>query len=467
MITLSMADTCCPAPLYLGLDFGTSGARVAVVAADGLVVFQAGCDYGDGSQAVVQPREPRDRPYRPQVWQRVLWQLLSAVPVEYRQRLAAIALDGTSSTVLLCDPSGQPLLEPLMYNDDRGQVLLETIAAIAPPQHTVLSATSSLAKLLWWQSHYTDQLADPVPAQLYLLHQADWLGWLLHGQLGVTDYHNALKLGYDVQQLVYPNWLITGIKSAHHPEASGNSVWDRLRLPQVVAPGTPVGTVQAEIAAQFQLPATCQICAGTTDSIAAFLASGASTPGTAVTSLGSTLVIKLLSHTPVTDSRSGVYSHRWGDRWLVGGASNTGGAVLRQFFTDQQLVQLSDRIDPTVPSPLDYYPLPKPGERFPINDPQLLPRLSPRPDDPVTFLHGLLQSMARIEALAYRQLTALGATAVTQVYTAGGGAGNPVWTRIRAMELGVPVTASLHTDAAVGAALLAQQPLTKQPLTKP
>ena len=53
-------------------------------------------------------------------------------------------------------------------------------------------------------------------------------------------------------------------------------------------------------------------CVGTTDSIAAFLASGAAGVGEAVTSLGSTLAIKLLSAQPVDDSRYGVYSHRLG-----------------------------------------------------------------------------------------------------------------------------------------------------------
>lgn len=51
---------------------------------------------------------------------------------------------------------------------------------------------------------------------------------------------------------------------------------------------------------------------GTTDSIAAFLASGADSVGQAVTSLGSTLAIKQLSEQPVDDSRYGVYSHRLG-----------------------------------------------------------------------------------------------------------------------------------------------------------
>lgn len=95
-----------------------------------------------------------------------------------------------------------------------------------------------------------------------------------------------------------------------------------------------------------------------------------------MTSLGSTLAIKLVSRVHVADARFGVYSHRLDDAWLVGGASNTGGAVLRQLFTDDQLAALSEHIDPAVPSPLDYYPLPKKGERFPVSDPDMMPRFS-------------------------------------------------------------------------------------------
>lgn len=74
--------------------------------------------------------------------------------------------------------------------------------------------------------------------------------------------------------------------------------------------------------------------------------------------------------------------------WLVGGASNTGGAVLRQLFTDSELQRLTARIDPSCPSGLDYYPLPSPGERFPVNNPTLQPRMTPRPDDDALFLQG-------------------------------------------------------------------------------
>lgn len=53
--------------------------------------------------------------------------------------------------------------------------------------------------------------------------------------------------------------------------------------------------------------------------------------------------------------------------------------MLKAHFTDDQLQSLSQQIDPTQPSGLDYYPLVRPGERFPVNDPTLFPRLEPRP----------------------------------------------------------------------------------------
>lgn len=74
--------------------------------------------------------------------------------------------------------------------------------------------------------------------------------------------------------------------------------------------------------------------------------------------------------------------------WLVGGASNTGGEALSQFFTVDELGALSESIDPAVQSPLDYYPLPRPGERFPVSDAELAPRTSPRPESDAEFLHG-------------------------------------------------------------------------------
>jgi sugar (pentulose or hexulose) kinase len=361
------------------------------------------------------------------------------MPLSIRQDLAAIAINGTSSTVLVCDRQGNPLSEPLLYNDGRGITEIDRIEALLPENTVVQNATSSLAKLLWWQNQ------SQLPEKGHFLHQADWLAGLLHGRWGISDYHNALKLGYDVVNLEYPAILC-------------NQSFFGL-LPQVLTPGEGVGLIQKSLANQFQISTACQICTGTTDSIAAFLAAGVNRPGDAVTSLGSTLVLKLLSHSPIEDRASGIYSHRFGKLWLTGGASNTGGAVLRHFFSDEALFTLSQQINSEFPSPFSYYPLLTPGDRFPINDPQLVPILEPRPDDPVQFLHGLLESIAKIEKMGYKQLQKLGSSPLQQVYTAGGGAQNRAWQKIRARQLQVPVLPSPHTEAAYGTALLAQQGL--------
>jgi sugar (pentulose or hexulose) kinase len=126
-------------------------------------------------------------------------------------------------------------------------------------------------------------------------------------------------------------------------------------------------------------------------------------------------------------------------------------------ITDEELKTLSEQINPNLSSPLDYYPLLKKGDRFPINDPELPPRLEPRPRNSVEFLHGLLESIARIEAQGYQLLQQLGATPLTQVYTAGGGAKNLVWARMRERYLQVPMVKPIHTAAAYGAARLAMQ----------
>ena len=70
-------------------------------------------------------------------------------------------------------------------------------------------------------------------------------------------------------------------------------------------------------------------------------------------------------------------------------------------------------------------------------------------------MQGLLEGIARIEASAYERLSALGASPVQRVYTAGGGARNAVWTEMRSRYLGVPVRSSPHTEAAYGTACLA------------
>ncbi len=374
----------------------------------------------------------------PERWWQALQSALDQLCVQIDcHAVQRMALDGTSSTLLLCTPDGKPASPALMYNDARASQQADSIAAIAPADSPVRSASSSLAKLLYLLQQY-----PPSPA-IRCLHQADWLTGKLLGQFRYSDENNALKLGYDAQRRCWPDWL----KQLNLPDHC---------LPEVLPPGTPLGPLQRTHRQRWGFTDNARIVAGTTDSTAGFIATGADRIGTAVTALGSTLVMKVLAGQPVSAPEYGVYSHRLGDRWLVGGASNCGGAVLKQFFDNRQLTELSKQLDPASPSPLEYTPLPGVGERFPVNDPSLQPVLAPRPASDADYLHGLLESLARVEQRGYQLLSELGAPYPEKVISVGGGAVNATWSAIRERLLGVPVIAAEQQEAAYGAALLAR-----------
>ncbi|PSB61350.1 hypothetical protein C7B61_16055, partial [filamentous cyanobacterium CCP1] len=96
---------------YLGIDFGTSGARAIVINADCQIQFQASVQLTDKQDC--------------NLWQTALFNLLESIPAALRHHIQSIAINGTSSTVLLCDQQGQPLAPPLLYNDSSGAAILE------------------------------------------------------------------------------------------------------------------------------------------------------------------------------------------------------------------------------------------------------------------------------------------------------------------------------------------------------
>jgi hypothetical protein len=208
--------------------------------------------------------------------------------------------------------------------------------------------------------------------------------------------------GFDVENRQWPDWF------------SACGVQTEL-LPHVKPVGDLFSLVSEEIAADFGFSPNLKIFAGTTDSNAAFLASGASKIGEGVTSLGTTLAIKLFSDRPVSDPSRGVYSHRIKEMWLAGGASNSGGGVLLDYFTAEQMKQMEKDLKPSHPTGLQYYPLSRPGERFPISDPEWPPKMTPRPASDAQFFQAILEGISEVERIGYAVLQELGAAKLEKV----------------------------------------------------
>ena len=412
-------------PLAIGIDIGTSGSRAVAMHEDFSLA---------GSAAVPLERlgaNGRD----PAVW----WVTVEATLKELfgridRRAVRAIAVDGTSGTLLPVDGAGRPRAEPLMYNDKvPDDAILAAIAGTAPEASAAHGATSGLAKALWFQT---------IPGVHAVLHQADWIAGQFSGRFDVSDENNSLKTGYDAEARRWPDWIV---KAGMRMEL----------LPAVIRPGSVTGRLTAAAADLFGLPRDAAVVAGTTDGCASFLATGATAAGDGVTALGSSLTIKMLSDRPISAPRYGIYSHRLGDAWLAGGASNSGGKVLARHFSLARIIELSAAIDTATETGFDYYPLGSAGERFPIADPTLQPRLLPRPVSDADYLKAMLEGIAAIEALGYQRLAELGAPKLTSVRSVGGGAANAAWTEIRRRKLGVDFLPALSGEAAAGTARLA------------
>ena len=415
-------------PLCIGIDIGTSGVRaIASNAAHRPVAFASApmpSPERDGARATQDAS----------IWWDAVARSLDALRADCDfTQVRAISADGTSGTIVGVDVLGRPLAPASMYNDSSAQAAAEMILKLAPPDTAAHGVTSPLGRALAFRH---------LPGLAHVMHQADWVLAQFSGKLGISDENNALKTGYDPVNRVWPAW----IQDVGLP---------RNLLPLVTPVGTAIGTVTAAMQARFGFLSSAQVVSGTTDGCAAFLATGASGVGDGVTSLGTTLVVKLLSSKPIFDKSCGLYSHRIGDLWLAGGASNTGGAALLKFFSAEQMAELEPRMHIDRPTGLGYYPLQGVGERFPTYDPTMVSRVTPRPADDADFLQGLLEGVAGVEAIAYARMAELGGPQLSQVFTVGGGARNRSWGLMRERILGVPMREPASSDAAAGAARLA------------
>ncbi|WP_138735009.1 xylulokinase, partial [Modestobacter excelsi] len=348
----------------------------------------------------------------------------------------ALSVTATSGSVLAADAAGTPTGPVLLYADQRGAAQAARISAVTGQR---VAAAGTLARLAW--------LAEQRPAaDLRLLHVPDVVVADLTGRL-VTDTSHALKTGIAPASARWPAELLA---AAGVPAGA---------LPPLVHPGTVVGTLRADAAADLGLPPQVQVVAGMTDGCTAQVAAGAVAAGQSTGVLGTTLVLKGVAATEVTGFDGAVYSHLGPDGlWWPGGASNCGAGILDRpaDLGTADLTTADAAAAGHGPSPLTAYPLAGTGERFPFARPDATRFLLGGTGgvSPVDRHRAWLDGVAYVERLGLERLAALGVASADH-RVVGGGTRSRVWTTIRASVLGRPVTRPAQPASAFGAALLA------------
>ncbi|MFJ2890802.1 FGGY-family carbohydrate kinase [Streptomyces sp. NPDC087305] len=402
------------AEAWLGIDLGTQGVRALLVTADGEVL-------GSGSAPLTGRREGVRHEQDPGEW----WE---AVRTASRAALSSpagrgpiggLAVCGTSGTVLLTDAQGRPRTPGLMYDDGR---------AVDEAARLGMQTSWALPKALWLLDAYG-------PGRV--THQPDVITAQLTGEAIPTDSSHALKTGYDAEREAWPPQL------AH---LAG-------QLPEAVRPGTRLGEVCRTAAEATGIPAGTPVIAGMTDGCAAQIASGALRPGAWNSVLGTTLVLKGASPTPVRDDAGVVYNHRAPDgSWLPGGASSVGAGALPPGLDPAEMDTQAAAYEP---SGTLTYPLASPGERFPFLAPEATAFTLGTPASEADGWAAVLQGVAFTERLCLDYLHHLGAPIDGPLTFTGGAARSAYWNQLRADVLGRPARVPEQIEPGLGMAVLA------------
>jgi sugar (pentulose or hexulose) kinase len=418
--------------VFIGIDVGTQGVRVAALDETGDLVASARQPFPLAGNMQEQSTD---------LWWSAVLACLQEVGATLAQvpRFVPVALSvtSTSGTVIPLDAENQPLHDALMYSDKRSTAEVEAISRIAP--ELGCNASWGLPKIAWFITRFPEVAARIAAWR----HAGDVILGRLTGVWDATDVTSALKSGYDPVTGHWPGDLFAKLGLA--------ASW----FPRVLPSGVVLSGLLPEIAGRTGLPSAILVTTGMTDGCASQVASGAVRPGQWNTTIGTTMVVKGVTRNRLEDPLGRVYSHRHPDGyWMPGGASNTGAEWIARDYQPEEIAAMEQQARSLIPTRQLAYPLRQPGERFPFLS------LDARGFDP-DGLDGPALYAARLEGVAYLErlslelLGELSGEAIETVHSAGGGSQSDLWRRIRSNVLNKPIQRARYGDAGVGAAVVA------------
>ncbi len=252
------------------------------------------------------------------------WQKVCKVIEETVAEVNHISIDyltvTASASCLVCvDKNGDELLPCMMVSDKRAKAesdsIKQTAAFLQVKEQTGLEMDPSLLipKALWVRNHERE-VYEKINK---FLSPNDFLIMKLSGRY-VTDYMNANKWHYDIENLQYPDELlrILGISAD--------------LLPEVVTPGTCVGTVTKKAAEETGLTTKTKVVVSTYDAICSFVGSGVLEEGEASDVSGTVTVFRAVSGQKRTLDAGKIQQlpyHEAGIH-IIGGSNNLGGGLI-------------------------------------------------------------------------------------------------------------------------------------------
>jgi xylulokinase len=434
------------APLYLGIDLGTSSVKAVLIDDAGAVRASA------ASPLTVSHPRPRWSEQDPAAW----WAATEAAVGEVLQgvegkRVAAIGLSGQMHGATLLDKADQVLRPAILWNDGRSDVEcaeLENVPGFREVTGNLAMPGFTAPKLAWVRKHEPETFARVAKVLL----PKDYLRLRLTGEY-MTDASDAAgTLWLDVRKRQWSDAMLaaTGL--------------DRSHMPEVFEGSQPAGRLRKELADRWGMH-TVPVAAGGGDNAAGAVGVGIVRNGQAMLSLGTSGVYFAVSDGFRSSPETAVHSfcHALPDTWhlmsvMLNAASCLDFTARLTGYPDvAALLADAERAGWKKGGPL-FLPY-LTGERTPHNNPHARGSFTNLGPDTVRtdLAHATLEGvgLGLLDGLLAVEGTGLVSEEITVI---GGGSRSAYWTQMLADILGKPLVlrAGGEVGPALGAARLAR-----------
>ena len=307
--------------LYLAIDVGTTGLKVALLESSGKIL---GVEYTE--YPILSP-QPGYTEQDPEAW----WQglvsgckkLQQKLPQEF-SRIIGIGICGQMHTQVYLDQQRHILRPAITWMDQRSAQIVDEINNTSSSKQLVFQETQNFATTTYtapqvkWVKDHQPELWSRVR---HILVAKDFLKYKLTGKM-VTDYSEASgTLLFNVEKRVWsaPMFEFFGIPEAYFPE---------------VRPSDEImGTVSAEATQMTGIKAGTPVNNGSSDNSAAALGAGMAKSGQVTLIIGTAGVITVCSDKPLVDIHNRIlcWNYCLRDKWVTLGVLQTAGESLNWF----------------------------------------------------------------------------------------------------------------------------------------
>ncbi|PSL35610.1 gluconokinase [Chitinophaga ginsengisoli] len=440
----------------IGVDLGTSSAKVLAIRQDGKVMAHSQQEYP------IRNPEPGHSEQEPDVILDAVRNGIRSVATIMKDPPAAVSFSTAMHSVMAVDKDGKALTPLIIWADNRSQGIADRIrktplaATLQQQTGTPVHAMSPLCKIIWWK----EQAPDIFKSAASFIGIKEYIFYHFFGRY-ITDHSTASATGlFNIHELT---WNKTSLEAAGITAA---------QLPEAVSSDSIIEGLLENVARDLGLPANTRFIAGASDGCLAQLGSNALDKGHATLTIGTSGAVRMAIEEPVTDAQGRLFTYvLTPGHFVTGGAINNGGVVL-QWYLDSFLQTVSDKplqVDAGLQQALNTPPgaegllcLPYlHGERAPMWDGHAKGAFIGVQPQHTTwhFLRALLEGMA-FGLLSITEALEETAGKVEKISVSGGFTHSPEWVQLMADVFQRPMYLRHESDAsAMGAVLLGFQAL--------